>query len=428
MDYPITVIGGRGPHGLAFHLLMQDLGLNSYKLVDLADDWLSLYSPQGPMQAVSHLRSPKELDFSFGKIERSMCAFQTEEGCFPLRQVYSLEDAKHDSFNETTTEAHRAPREQFYKYANCIAKRSYADAYVTKARVTKLEPYGTYWRVYLDNNEVFTTKVILLASGLMPHLYIPRIWLSWWKQLPEDRVHHAFNLSYQQPFKGKRIAVIGSSNTSTWEAATKLANLGANVKLLCRYTNPIERQLPFAAHWFDKNYIQSFTQLSWKERKKELKKPRIPATSLPGTTHKAKEAGVDIHYYARVQYASELWGGVQLAYKTSKGIKVEQFDHIISATGSSPRPRELPFLAEATRKHKAPIIVDGVGRYNPILDMQGRWKNLPPIYPLGAHAFSRAGHAAGTLASATVYLPLLLSSILKDAGLDVEYNALSLLA
>lgn len=417
IDYAITVIGGRGPHGLAFHLLMQDLGLKNYRLVDSANDWLNLYGPQGPMQAVSHLRSPKELDFSLGQSERSMTSFQADDGSYPLTNVYSLEDAKKDAFNETTTDAQRAPRNAFYTYANCLAKKSNADSHVTNARVTKLEPCGKVWRVYLDTHEVFTSRVILLATGLMPHLYIPRIWRAWWSQLPADRVHHAFNLNYQDSFKAKRVAVIGSSNTATWEAATKLAKLGAKVSLLCRYINPIERQLPFAAHWFDKNHMQAFKQLSWKERKKELKKPRVPASSLPGAARKAKEAGVDIHYYARAQYASELWGGVQLAYKNTNGMKIEQFDHIIAATGSSPRIKELPFVAEAAREYKAPVIVDGIGRYNPILDHQGRWKNLPPIYPLGAYALTRAGHAANTLASATVYLPCLAPDILQDAGL-----------
>ena len=428
IDVAVTVIGGRGPHGLAFHLLMQDFGLNNYRLVDPANDWLNLYGPQGPMQAVSHLRSPKELDFSLGKSERSMGAFQTDDGSYPLSQVYSLEDAKNDVFNETTSEAQRAPRDAFYHYANCLAKKSNADSQVTNARVTKLEHCNNVWHVHLDNNEVFTSSVVLLATGLMPHLYIPQVWRAWWNQLPVDRVHHAFKLNCQDSFKAKRVAVIGSSNTTTWEVAIKLANLGADVKLLCRYINPIEQQLPFAAHWFDANFMRIFAQLSWKERRKRLKKPRIPASSLPGTATRAKEAGVDIHYYARVQYAAELWGGVQLAYKTISGIKIEQFDHIVAATGSSPRPKELSFLADAARKHKAPVIVDGMGRYNPILDDAGRWKNLPPIYPLGAHALTRAGHAANTLASATTYLPLLMPNILKDAGLAAEQDNLRLIA
>lgn len=46
---PLTVVGGRGPHGLALHLWLQDRGVTGYRLVDAADDWLPLYGPSGPM-------------------------------------------------------------------------------------------------------------------------------------------------------------------------------------------------------------------------------------------------------------------------------------------------------------------------------------------------------------------------------------------
>ena len=428
-DVAVTVIGGRGPHGLAYHLLMQDLGLKDYLLLDSATDWLSLYGPRGPMQAVSHLRSPKELDFALGKTERSMGRFQAQDASYPLSRVYSLQEAKDEAFNETTTDAQRASREAFYQYANGLAKKVAADKYVVQARVTKLEPYAQVWRIHLDTGEVLSSRVVLLATGLMPHLYIPQPWRLWWQHLPEDRVHHAFKLDYDDArFKSKRVAVIGSSNIATWEAAIKLAELGAEVSLLNRYLNPIERQLPFAAHWFEPDYVEAFGKLEGNKRLQKLKKPHIPASSMPGTAAKARVAGVRVLHYARVHYASELWGGVQLFYKTTEGIKVERFDHLIAATGSSPKLRALPFLADAARDCKAPIIVSGVGRYRPILDEAGRWKNLPPLYPLGAHALTRAGHAAGTLASATVYLPLLLPSILQDAGLDLGHSDLSLVA
>ena len=98
-------------------------------------------------------------------------------------------------------------------------------------------------------------------------------------------------------------------------------------------------------------------------------------------------------------------------------MQTELFDHLVAATGALPQARTLPYLTEAACRAKAPIIVGGVGRKRPILDDVGRWKNLPPLYPLGAHALMRAGHVANTLASATVYLPLTLPHILEDAGI-----------
>ena len=417
VDIPLTVVGGRGPHGLALHLLMQDRGLTGYVLVDLAPHWLPLYGPSGPMQATGFLRSPRELDFSLGCEARRMTRFR-EGDTFPLANVYSLKDAACDHFNEHTTPAHRAPRAAFWRYANCVAKTSGADERVIRAEVTKLEPTHDHWRVSLSNGDTFTTSAVVLATGLQPHLFVPRPWRVWWQHLPAGRAHHAFKLDYGHPeLAGSRVAVLGSSNIATWEAAIKLAEAGAKVTLLSRYFNPVERQLPFAPFWFDRDFIAHFMGLPWAERKRLLKKPRIPASSLPGMAAHAERLGVRVIHHARVQYGSELWGGVQLHYKTPEGMQVERFDHLVAATGASPKVRGLDFLADAARSRKAPIVVDGMGRYRPILDDAGRWKNLPPLYPLGAHALARAGHAANTLASATVCLPLTLPNILADAGI-----------
>lgn len=244
VDIPLTVVGGRGPHGLALHLLLRDRGVTGYALVDPAPHWLPLYGPGGPMQATGRLRSPHELDFSFGYEARRMTRFR-EGAEFPLANVYSLKDAACDHFNESTTPAHRAPRATFWRYANCLAKTSGADAHVIQAGVTRLEPVQNHWRVTLSNGDTFTTAVVL-ATGLQLHLFVPRPWRVWWQHLPAGRAHHAFRLDYERSdLKGARVAVLGSSNIATWEAAIKLAEKGAKVTLLSRYFNPIERQLPF---------------------------------------------------------------------------------------------------------------------------------------------------------------------------------------
>lgn len=417
VDIPMTVIGGRGPHGLALHLLMQERGLNDYALVDPATHWLPLYGPQGPMQATGFLRSPRELDFSLGQPQREMRAFVDEDGSRPLANVYSLKEATCDRFNESTSEVQRAPRAAFWRYANCVAKRSGADQKVIHSRVTKLEPYQGGWQVQLSDASRFSTRVVLLASGLMPQLYLPQSWQVWWQHLPEERTHHAFRFDYRQDLKGSKVAVLGSSNISTWETAIKLAEAGARVTLLSRRYGPIERQLPFAPHWLESDFMAQFMALSWDKRKRLLKKPAIPNSSLPGMVARVETLGVRFVHHAHVQYACELWDGVQLQYKTPRGMQIELFDHLVAATGALPQARTLPYLTEAACRAKAPIIVGGVGRKRPILDDVGRWKNLPPLYPLGAHALMRAGHAANTLASATVYLPLTLPHILEDAGI-----------
>ena len=415
-DIPITVIGGRGPHGLALHLLMQAKGLGGYALVDPAPEWLALYGPGGPLQATGFLRSPRELDFSFGCSERAMTRFVDEDGSRPLADVYSLKDAERYDFNESTTEAQRAARAAFWRYANCVAKRAGADQHVINTSVTRLEPLKGGWQVQLADGNSFSTRVVLLANGLAPQLYIPQAW-RWWQNLAAGRAHHAFKFDYSRDLHAAKVAVLGSSNIASWEAAIRLAKGGARVTLLSRHYGPVERQLPFEPHWLEPEYIAEFIKLPWDKRRRLLKKPHIPGSALPGMAAQAQALGVRVLHHARIKYGSDLWGGVQLHYKLPQGMQAERFDHIIAATGASPKARNLPFLADAAREAKAPIIVGGVGRYRPILDDAGRWKNLPPLYPLGAHALMRAGHAANTLASASVYLPLTLPQILADAGL-----------
>ncbi|MGL4608852.1 MAG: FAD-dependent oxidoreductase [Trueperaceae bacterium] len=417
-DIPLTVIGGRGPHGLALHLWMQERGLTGYKLVDAAPHWLPLYGPDGPMKAVGYLRSPKELDFSLGNLSRAMSHFQDDDGSSPLENVYSLNDAVNDTFNKSTTEANRAPRLAFWKYANCIAKTSGADEHVIQAKVERLEPVGQCWNVHLSNGDTFTTRAVVLATGLRPHLRIPRPWQLWWQHLPREQAHHALACDYKaEQFANKKVAVLGSSNIATWEAAIKLAQVGAKVTLLSRAVNPIEWQLPFDPQWFTENFMKTFIARDAKERLRILRKIHVPASALPGMEQRALDLGVKIYHYARVVYATPLWNSVQLQYKLTTGNKAEMFDALVAATGVSPKLRELPMLSNAAQEYKAPIVVGGPVRNRPILDERGRWKNLPPLYPMGSHALTRAGLAANTLASAVVYLPLTMPNILQDAGL-----------
>ena len=421
-DVPLTVIGGRGPHGLALHLWLQDRGLSGYRLVDAADDWLPLYGPNGPMQAVGELRSPRELDFSLGCAERGMAHFTDEDGSQPLANVYSLQDAACEMFNLSTTPAHRAPRLAFWRYANCVARRSGADAHVLKAEVVRLDPLSgrsqDSWRVQLADGRSFGTAAVVLATGLGPHLRIPLPWRAWWRHLPEANRAHALKLRYADDLAGKRLAVAGSANLATWEAAIRAAERGAKVTLLSRAPAPIEWQLPFPGGWFREATMAAFMALPAQKRLRILQKTHIPNTALPGLAARAEALGVRVLHHARVQYASPLWGGVQLQYKTVSGDHAEIFDLLVAATGVAPRLKELPLIADAARAYKAPVVVGGPVRHRPILDDSGRWKNLPPLYPMGAHALMRAGFGANTLASATVYLPLTLPHILKAAGLE----------
>jgi hypothetical protein len=293
-----------------------------YRLVDAADDWLPLYGPSGPMQAVGELRSPRELDFSLGRPAQGNDWVCRRGRLEPLENVYSLADAACETFNLTTTREHRAPRLAFWRYANCVARRSGADAHVLKGEVARLEPVShpvqDTWRVHLADGGSFETAAVVLATGLSPYLRIPLPWRVWWQHLRRRTKAHALELRYADDLAGKRVAVAGSANIATWEAALQAAERGAKVTLLSRAHTPIEWQLPFPAGGLGGRHGGVYGASPPKKRLRVLRKTHIPNTALPGLAARAEALGVRVLHYARVQYGTPLWGGVQLSTRRSR--------------------------------------------------------------------------------------------------------------
>ena len=425
-DIPVTVVGGRGPHGLALHLWMRDRGLEGcYALVDPAPDWLPLYGDQGAARFTDYLRSPRELDFALGDPQRTMTSWRDRDGSRPLAQVYALSEATAPHVNAAIGPERRAPRRAFVAYARDVARRSGADAHVLQAAVRTLTPSDGVWRVELDDGRSYRTRVVLLATGIAPHLRVPPPWEPWWRQLPPEVAEIALRADGRATrLRGRRLAVLGSSNVAAWEAAVHAARAGAEVTLLCRRSAPIERQLPFDVAWFDPRTIAAFVRLDPRERLRRLKRTHVPKSTLPGSRRAAEAAGVRVVFDARIRVATELWGGVQVQWRDARGERAERFERVWAATGGDPRPRALTFLAPAVGGGRGPVVVGGPARNLPITDGNGRWQQLPPLYPLGHMAFARAGFAATTLASASRYLPLLMESVLADARVDPGARAL----
>ena len=419
-DVAVAVIGGRGPHGLAWHLLMRDLGLDgTYALIDPAGEWLPSYGPDGPMQHTEFLRSPHEFDFSLGSPSRSMRTWRDEHGRTPLAGVYSLAQAEDAAFNEReASDAHRAPRHAFHAYACDVARTSRADASVVRAKVLDAEPTAEGWTLHLSDDRRLRAAVVLLATGIAPHPYVPADWRTWWSRLPPALKRHTFDGDDASHVAARRIAVIGSSNASSWETAVSYAERGAEVTLLSRHPHPVERQFPFPTGWFDPTGMAAFAARPNAERLRILRKTHIPRSAAPGMHRRARAAGVRVVHHARVRHVDDVWSSAQVVYDApGHGRSVERFDRVVAATGASPRIRDVGFLRTSVAQTRAPVHVGGPARNTPVLDDVGRWKTLPPIYPLGAFMLGRVGYAALTLASATRALPMMVDSILADAGL-----------
>ncbi|MEM7736023.1 MAG: NAD(P)-binding domain-containing protein [Deinococcota bacterium] len=439
----LCVIGGRGPHGLAAHLYLQDRGFTDYCLLDPASSWLPLYSPDG-IASVKHLRSPRELDFSLGDSRRSMANFVAEDGKRPLANVYSLQDVQQKNPREDHQPRQHAERSTFWQYANSLAEQSKAADYLIPEAAEQLEHDGSHWHIKTSSGGRIRARAIILATGLLPHTQAPRSWW-WWQHLPAERKALALQPSVKNTalddVAGKRVVVVGSSNLSAWETATHAAHRGAHVTLLARAQQPTVQTLPFESHWFTDAFIREFSQLPQSKRLRQLNHYR-PTSIMPVTLQDACDAGVDVHLGARVRSAVTDGRGVQLLYawsgcqldattstpelcvtqqKARAGEHSIYADVIVAATGSALRLKELPLVQDAARTHRGPVLTQGPHKHLPILAQTplGTWKNLPSFFPMGAYARGLAGLGVNSLASATVYLPLVLEQLLaRDSRLN----------
>lgn len=88
------------------------------------------------------------------------------------------------------------------------------------------------WRLELSDGGVVDARVVLLASGSSAHHYLPHAWRVWWRHLPVERVGHVFDPRLRSiEVAGQSLAILGSSNAASWEAAIAAARRGARVTL-----------------------------------------------------------------------------------------------------------------------------------------------------------------------------------------------------
>jgi hypothetical protein len=151
----------------------------------------------------------------------------------------------------------------------------------------------------------------------------------------------------------------------------------------------------------------------------------------------ACERHIKVHVGAKVRSAVKDGRGVQILYGwsgytldtenshpeqvitkqvTRSGEHSVHADIMIAATGPTLRLKDNPLVNEVARAYRAPIFTQGMQKHLPILRQEplGAWKNLPPFFPMGVYARGTAGLAANSMASATVYLPLVLEQLLAQ--------------
>ncbi|MFD2442667.1 NAD(P)-binding domain-containing protein [Bacillus sp. CGMCC 1.16607] len=200
-----VIIIGSGPFGISLgaHAVANNL---KYKLFGYPMDFWKNQMPQDMF-----IRTPHEfVSFSDSKDELTVQQFSKETG------------------KELVTPL---PRPIFVEYASWFAKR--AGIEFTPELVTKVVHKEEFYEVTSENGATFTTKNIIVATGVEHYKYLP----NFLKEFPEHLVSHTSGYTSFSQFKGKKVVVLGSGQ-SAWEAAGLLHRDGADVELVYRKEGP----------------------------------------------------------------------------------------------------------------------------------------------------------------------------------------------
>jgi FAD-dependent urate hydroxylase len=200
-----VIIIGSGPFGISLgaHAVANNL---QYKLFGYPMDFWKNQMPQDMF-----IRTPHEfVSFSDPKDELTIQHYSEETS---IELVTPL------------------PRPIFVDYANWFAKK--AGIEFTTQLITKVEHKDGHYVVTSDNGKIFTSKNVIVATGVEHYKFLP----DFLKEFPTNLVTHTSGYTSFSPFKGKKVVVLGSGQ-SAWEAAGLLHRDGADVELVYRQSGP----------------------------------------------------------------------------------------------------------------------------------------------------------------------------------------------
>lgn len=265
--------------------------------------------------------------------------------------------------------------------------------------VTGIEQIPNGFQLTLDNNEKLKARRVLMAVGITHFPYIPASLA----QLPSKFVTHSFEHYDLNPFRGKRVVVIGGGASAT-ELAGLLNEAGCNVQLVSRRAklafhnkpNPNQRR----SWWQQIRHPQSglgpglrswlfSTFPNWFHRFPESTRMNIVRTHLGpsgGWFVKDMVIGKVPLVLGCIPERAEVEGDhVRLHLRATDGSRREiEADHIVCATGYHVDIEKLKFVSPALRAKIKTL--DG----SPVLSLDFE-SSVPGLYFLGLAAANSFG-------------------------------------
>ncbi len=265
--------------------------------------------------------------------------------------------------------------------------------------VTGIEQIPDGFQLTLDDNEKLKARRVVVAVGITHFPYIP----SGLAQLPSKFVTHSFEHHNLEPFRGKRVAVIGGGASAT-ELAGLLNEAGCNVQLVSRRSKLAFHNKPDSNQrrslWQQIRHPQSglgpglgswlfSTMPNWFHRFPESTRLNIVRTHLgPSGGWFVKDmviGKVPLVLGCSPERAEVDSDHVRLHLRAADGSKREiEVDHIICATGYHADIEKLKFVSAALRAKLKTL--DG----SPVLSLDFE-SSAPGLYFVGLAAANSFG-------------------------------------
>jgi thioredoxin reductase len=368
-----VAIIGTGPYGLSIAAHLRAYGVDFRIFGEPMHTWMT-QMPEG-----MHLKS-----------EGFASSLFDPDSTFTLRDYCRNHDVPYADLGVPV------PLSTFVAYGLEFQKRFVPD--LENKFVLAVERTGAGFRILLDDGEVLTAKMLVVAVGISHFGYVPPILSA----LPAEVLTHSSRHSALKKFKGCEVAVVGAG-ASALDLAALLHQVGALVRvvgrkpairfhdppdkrprtLLDRLRSPITGLGPGWKLFFCTNVPSAFRHLPERYRLGAVRKILGPA---PGWFIKEQVVGkVPFHLGVNIAQASVQNGRVNLALTNGNGeLMTLTADHVIAATGYKVDLRRLTFLD--------PVIQSGIRLVDqaPLLSSNFE-SSMPGLYFVGTAAANTFG-------------------------------------
>jgi len=199
-----VLIIGAGPYGLSISTHLRERGIDHLIVGRPMDTWRT------HMPAGMYLKSePYGSDMSCPQAGYDLAGYCRSERIEGIGRGTPL------------------PIEQFLDYSDWYIKRLVPD--VSDVTVTEIRAVNNGFRVAFADAEPVAAGNVVIATGVLPHVYVP----AELSGLPSDLVSHTADHHRFDHFRGRRVAIVGGGS-SALETAALLHEAGGHVQLVIR--------------------------------------------------------------------------------------------------------------------------------------------------------------------------------------------------